>query len=263
MSKKNVLPINEATSTPKAKKSISARQLAANRANGAKSHGPATDQGKTASRTNALKHHLCGSLLTLEGEERDDYERFKIAHFARFDPRDELEVDLCEKMAHASWRINRAAYIEAELLDLEIDKQKATLDRAIGLRPPTRLALAFKTLTDEGNTLSTINRYESALVRQYASYQRMYAELRKRNDLPPENLLELPQQNEPIPNSEHHAKTPEQPEQPEVSHTTDPENPTAPGAATDSKLTTDHCPLPTNGFSEADHWTLTTDHSLK
>jgi hypothetical protein len=249
-SKKNVLSINEAGGAPKAKRPISARQLAANRANGAKSHGPSSDQGRAASRTNALKHHLCGSLVTLEGEERDDYERFKIAHFARFDPRDELEVDLCEKMAHAAWRINRAALMEAELLDLEICKQKATLDRAIGLRSHTAMTLAFKALTEESNTLSNINRYESALVRQYASYQRMYAELRKRNDLPPENLLELPQQNEPIPNSEHHAKTPEQPGVPQ---TTDPENLTTP-AATDSKLTTDHCPLATSAkLTTSDH----------
>ena len=128
MAKKNVIEIDSAlpeTTTPPAqpeqrKHKTSDRQLAACRATAPKFHGPKTEEGKAISRLNAVKHNLYSDLLTLKGEDQQLYEQYRADHVARLDPRDPLEIDLCHKLAHNSWRQNRAALIEAELFDIKM-----------------------------------------------------------------------------------------------------------------------------------------------
>ena len=228
--KQNVVEINE---TPKSKRPISERQRAANHANGAKSHGPKTAEGRAISCQNAAKHRLTASLITLEGEDLEDYERFRDALSARLDPRDAMERDLCEKMAYASWRITRAALMEAELLDIEIENQLDDAEDQTAYRPATAVANAYEALTNANKSLSNLNRYEASLARQYALFYKMFNDLRKRNDLPPAPVIELPQQNEPIPEIEHPQTIP-------ISA------PSEPSALPSDPLTTNHQPLTTS-----------------
>src|SRR5689334_19539946 len=56
--KNRLTPTRRKTTRPRARKSISARKLSANRANAQKSTGPRTKAGKARSSQNALKHGL-------------------------------------------------------------------------------------------------------------------------------------------------------------------------------------------------------------
>ena len=207
MSKKNVIEIESAE--PKrpdnsTKRKTSKRQLEACRANGAKSHGPKTDEGKAISRLNAVKHNLYSDLSTLKGEDQQLYEQYQLDHTARFDPRDTIERDLVAKMAHNSWRQNRACLIEAELFDIKMSDQAPTWDRLPGgVRETTSMALAYKEMVEEGRALESLHRHEASLVRQYNMYFKLYTEFRKRNDLPPLPTSNLNCGNEPNPESGH------------------------------------------------------------
>ena len=214
MSKNNIVEINELNPArpEKSRRKTSKRQLEACRANGAKSKGPKTEEGKAISRLNAVKHNLYSDLLTLVGENQQLYEQFKLDHIARLDPRDALEHDLCAKLAHNSWRQNRAALIEAELFDMKMADQAPTWDRLPGgVRDTTAMALAYQTMVDEGRALDSIQRLEASLVRQYSIQFKLFNELRKRNDLPPFNAPDANCGNEPNPEIEHPEPEPQDP----------------------------------------------------
>ena len=60
--------------TSRRTKTVTPRQLAANRANAKRSCGPKTTQGKLRSRLNALQHGLTAAVVVLPGEDTDQYE---------------------------------------------------------------------------------------------------------------------------------------------------------------------------------------------
>ena len=58
-------------------------QIEASRRNGAKSNGPKTEDGKTRSSQNAVKHGLSANkFVVLDGESGDDWEIFHQSYFA-------------------------------------------------------------------------------------------------------------------------------------------------------------------------------------
>jgi hypothetical protein len=52
----------------------SPRRIQAARANGAKSHGPKTDEGKQIASLNAVKHGLTARIVVLQNESEDQYQ---------------------------------------------------------------------------------------------------------------------------------------------------------------------------------------------
>jgi hypothetical protein len=97
----------------------SARQIAANRRNAAKSTGPKTAHGKERSRYNALRHGLTAETVigTLEGAE--DYRAFEEAIAADFDAQSAVERELVLRLAGLLWRLRRTTRIEAGLFDIQ------------------------------------------------------------------------------------------------------------------------------------------------
>ena len=59
--------------TPAARKPTSARKVASNQANGSKSRGPITEEGKRRACMNALKHGLTSDLVVLPHEDANEY----------------------------------------------------------------------------------------------------------------------------------------------------------------------------------------------
>jgi hypothetical protein len=92
------------------------KQAAANRRNAASSTGPRTEQGKGASRLNALTHGLTAKAPLLPTEEQDEYTCFRNGIFDDLAPVGALEEQLAEEIVDLSWRLRRASKLEHGVL---------------------------------------------------------------------------------------------------------------------------------------------------
>ncbi|WP_027132754.1 hypothetical protein [Geminicoccus roseus] len=101
-------------------------QIEAARRNGARSRGPATEEGKAASARNALRHGLCArEIRVLAGEDAEAYERLRLAMLDRCAGDDDpLRICLTELLVDNVWRQFRLSRQETEQharLDAEAD----------------------------------------------------------------------------------------------------------------------------------------------
>jgi hypothetical protein len=137
----------------------SLRRQIASRANGARSRGPVTPQGKARSADNAIRHGILARCIVIRGESRDAFQELMNSFVLRFQPSDEIEMNLVEEMAAAVWRTRRFWAIETRLLD-----------DAIAAAPPNdsigRMAAGFSAVA-AGPQLGLLNRYETRLHRIY------------------------------------------------------------------------------------------------
>ena len=100
---------------PAVRKPISPAKLAANRRNGQKSKGPKTEEGKSRSRWNAVKHGvLSRRLLVLNDNDRETYSLLLENLRCDLNPGNALEEILVEKIAMGYWRLHVAYGYEAE-----------------------------------------------------------------------------------------------------------------------------------------------------
>jgi hypothetical protein len=137
----------------------SRRRIRTSRANGARSRGPITPEGKRRSAANATRHGLLAKCVVLENESAESFEALLAHHLKRFGPLDEVEFGMLEEMAAAYWRMRRAWAIETRLI--EDGMQTQTAADAIG-----RLTAAYSELAT-GPQLALLQRYESRLHRMY------------------------------------------------------------------------------------------------
>ena len=161
----------------------SVRLTLAARANGARSRGPATPEGKRRASQNATRHGLLARCIVMENESRTAFEALLAQHLERLQPADGLEFGFIEEMAAAYWRMRRAWALETRIFENHAKAQ-----------PPgdeiDRMAAVF---TDPAAHpgLGLMHRYETRL---HCIYQRAL-----HNFL----LLRAAIPNEPNPISEH------------------------------------------------------------
>jgi hypothetical protein len=94
----------------------SLRQFEANRRNAARSTGPRTEEGKQASRRNALRHGLTAETVIEGLEDSEDYRGFEAAIIADYDAQTAVERELVLRLASLLWRLRRIISIETDLL---------------------------------------------------------------------------------------------------------------------------------------------------
>jgi hypothetical protein len=137
----------------------SLRRINSSRANGARSRGPITPEGKERASTNALRHGLLAKCLVLQNESNECFDDLVTQHIQRFAPADGVEYAMIEEMVAANWRMRRAWAIETRLMD-----------KAICHQPPgdetERIANAFSQLAASPE-LNLLHRYEARLHRIY------------------------------------------------------------------------------------------------
>jgi exonuclease VII large subunit len=109
-------------------KTVTTKQLAANRHNAQRSTGPRTPKGKARSRWNALKHGVLAQAIIPESllpcESRREFDRLLATLRGEFTPQSAIEEMLVETVATCYWRLGRilraeAAAISRRLLSVE------------------------------------------------------------------------------------------------------------------------------------------------
>ena len=132
---------------------VSEKRILAARANGARSRGPKTPQGKARSSRNALRHGFLSARVAVDPESRSSFREVFDLLVARLSPGDDAELGLIQEMASASWRLRRAWAMETGLLQAGI--QGCTDEVGI-----SRLAVALGELAS-GPRLASLHRYET------------------------------------------------------------------------------------------------------
>lgn len=125
------------------------KQLEASRANGKKSAGPVTPEGKARSARNGTRHGLTSKVVLLACEDPAEYDRLLAAYREFWQPATQPESDLVDDYVAARWRLNRTLALEAASIDLEMDRRRnADREKYTRIDEPTRCALAVHALID-------------------------------------------------------------------------------------------------------------------
>src|SRR6185369_496940 len=138
------------------------------RRNGALAAGTKSPEGIRKSSMNALSHGITSKALVLTNESQASYDKLRLEYVNRFQPQDGVEMDLVDDMVNARWRLRRIAIMQTAAFDLQMDKDEAELKKGFQqIDEPTRLVVAFGKLSNEGNTLQLLMRYETTYSRMY------------------------------------------------------------------------------------------------
>ena len=103
-------------------------QQAASRANGARSRGPKTPEGKLRSTAKPFLHDLLAKATVLKNESREGFQELVRQHMLRIAPRDAVEQAAVEEICSATWRLYRLRAIERKAIDLELAAQSSPDD---------------------------------------------------------------------------------------------------------------------------------------
>jgi len=87
-----------------------------NRANAQQSTGPKTIEGKQKSSLNALRHGLTGQVVVMPTEDLAAYQSHLKSFTDDLNPSGAIEAHLVQALADTSWRLNRVAALETNLL---------------------------------------------------------------------------------------------------------------------------------------------------
>lgn len=151
-------------------KTVSEKQLVANRANGSKSTGPRTERGKSRSRFNAVTHGIfAGSLVESMRSLNEDPREFRAILYElceSFQPRDGLEEQLVEEIAVNRWRRQRILRAEGKSLAQPPGELTMLGDVFGGEHKKNDSATDRRFLPTEKD-LDKIIRYETMLDRQF------------------------------------------------------------------------------------------------
>ena len=196
--------------------SASLARSAAARANGRKSHGPQTPEGKLASSRNATRHGLTGRTVVLDTESEAQYQAELAAYLDHFRPVGKPETDLVHQLAATNWRLARYTALEAALLDEKMAHQATWMENYEQIPQHRRLAIAFGSLTAATDSLGLLNRYQARLQREYLRLLKTLMDLQaaraRQADAqaaPPAEETHLP--NEPKPSTHTGSPVPETP----------------------------------------------------
>jgi hypothetical protein len=95
------------------------RQFEANRRNALGSTGLRTEEGKRASRRNALRHGLTAETVIDGLEDSEDYRGFEASVISDYDAQTAVQRELVLRLASPLWRLRRIISIETDLLRIQ------------------------------------------------------------------------------------------------------------------------------------------------
>jgi hypothetical protein len=172
---------------------------ATSRANGAKSHGPITPEGKEKSSQNSVTHGFTAKKTVLLACENPEQFQEMLGYYAdTYHPGSLVEKDLVAEMVACRWRMQRLRMIETALMDSEMERDVPEAETSDD--PGYRMAFAFRRLVDGSRAISLASRYESRLHRIHEHSHRTLRELQTNPSVSagaPEPVSPAPVQPEP------------------------------------------------------------------
>jgi hypothetical protein len=147
---------------------MSSLKSATSRANGAKSQGPVTPQGKARSAQNSATHGIFRSPFVLRNESNPAFLELEAGFNKEWNPQGPTETALVEQMIICQWRLKRIWQTEVAAIDLQMDQDAPELAKQFRqIDEPCRGAVAFKHLADDSKLLDLMQRYDRSLSRQF------------------------------------------------------------------------------------------------
>jgi hypothetical protein len=144
-----------------------------NRANSQHSTGPKTPDGKKQSSLNALRHGLTGQIVVMPTEDLEAYQLHLKSFTDEYYPKGATEANLVQSLADTSWRLNRVAALETNLLTMGI---AAELSPAIDAPQQIQDAMSIvAALESQSKALSNLSMHSQRLSRQF---ERIITQLR-------------------------------------------------------------------------------------
>src|SRR5215510_2766816 len=104
----------------------SQRRINASRANGQKSRGPVTPEGKQRSSVNAIRHGLLAKCVLIPGESAEAFHEVLNQFVAHFSPLDYVEFGFIEEMVASYWRMRRTMTIETTMFGAAVEQCSGT-----------------------------------------------------------------------------------------------------------------------------------------
>jgi hypothetical protein len=145
-----------------------------NRANSQHSTGPKSVEGKRKSSVNALRHGLTGQIVVMPTEDLQAYQRHLESFTEEYRPQGATEAHLVQALADTSWRLNRVAALETNLLSLGVASGSGP---SISAPQQIQDALAIAAaLESQSKALSNLSMHSQRLSRQF---ERTAAQLRE------------------------------------------------------------------------------------
>ncbi len=175
---------------------ISEKQHSANIRNAQQSTGPKTEEGKRTSSHNACRHNLTGQVTAMTDEDRIAHDTFSTAMIASMAPEGALEIQLAQRVATDSWRLNRASAIEDNLFAMGFSSHA---DEFGEQHPQVQAAYASaRVFTVESKHLELLTLYEQRINRSLQknlsllqSLQATRKEQRRQEIIDAKKLLQL------------------------------------------------------------------------
>ena len=169
-----------------------------NIANAQHSTGPKTDAGKKKSSLNALRHGLTGQIVVMPTEDLQAYQSHLKSFTDEYDPQGATEANLVQALAATSWRLNRVAALEANLLTLAAARHPNPLDDAPSqIQDAMAIAAA---LESQAKALANLSMHSQRLSRQFERTAAQLRELQKtrhaRDKEELDNLLDIMEMHE-------------------------------------------------------------------
>ncbi len=145
---------------------MSELQSATSRANGAKSKGPKTAEGRQKSSRNAIKHGFTAvSTILTDWESSEEFFACLESYSEKYQPGSPIESDLVDNMFAARWRAERVMAAENALINTEFGRQRRRQPESD--HPAHLIADVFTALADNSKAYTLVTRYLSQLNRYH------------------------------------------------------------------------------------------------
>ena len=115
----NRTPGSQRSEDPDREKTVTEKQLRANRRNAKRSTGPRSDEGKRRVAHNAITHGVFAKELLLPDENREQFLELRDGLIDSVKPQNALELTLVDQMFAAQWKVLRAQRAERALHELQ------------------------------------------------------------------------------------------------------------------------------------------------